>query len=173
LSRVIGPDFLRKIVVRINALEPDLVLIGGDLVSEDTPPRVLEGMIGQLRRLRPRYGAFAITGNHEYFFGAPEAVAAIEAGGVRVLEDEAVPVADAFYVAGRKDRTGSRFGGKRAREILGLDRRARHPGSSTLPESGTASTKSRAPDSQSSNLHINARPRTTRTPRSRARRLLR
>ena len=125
VSPVLPASRLARIVDRVNALAPDIVFITGDLASDDTPARELVRMSEFLTRLNPPLGVFACTGNHEYYGGLEKTCAAIRAGGVRILQDEAVLVADSFYVAGRKDPTSVPRGGARAplSEILkGLDR---------------------------------------------------
>jgi uncharacterized protein len=125
VSPVLPASYLRKVIARVNALSPDIVFITGDLASEDTPPRELARMSEALRALRPRLGVFACTGNHEYYGGLEKTTAAIRAGGVRLLQDEAVEVAGAFIVAGRRDRTALRPGQTRtplAEILAGADR---------------------------------------------------
>jgi uncharacterized protein len=53
---------------RINALEPDLVVITGDAM--DWAKRYEEDYIEPLDRLAPRVAALAILGNHDFYFGA-------------------------------------------------------------------------------------------------------
>ena len=56
---------LEAIFQRVQDEEPDLVLFGGDLINTRDREIVLfrEG----LRRLRPRYGVYAVPGNHDHF----------------------------------------------------------------------------------------------------------
>jgi uncharacterized protein len=125
VSPVLPASRLVRIIDRINALNPDIVFITGDLASDDTPARQLLLMSEALKRLHPPLGVFACTGNHEYYGGLEKTCGAIRAGGVHILEDEAVLVADSFYVAGRRDPTALQRGGVRMplSEILaGLDR---------------------------------------------------
>lgn len=70
-------------------------------------------MAEALGKLSPRLGSFAVTGNHEYYAGEPEAVSYLESAGIRVLRDEAVVVENRLLLVGRKDLTASRFGEKR------------------------------------------------------------
>jgi hypothetical protein len=124
VSPVLPASRLARIVDRVNALRPDIVFITGDLASDDTPARELLRMSEVLKRLHPPWGVLACTGNHEYYGGLERTCSAIRAGGVRILEDEAVLVADSFYVIGRKDPTSVPRGGARTplSEILsGLD----------------------------------------------------
>ena len=52
---------------RVQAVEPDLVLFGGDLIN--TREREILLFRDALTELRPRYGMFAVPGNHDHFFG--------------------------------------------------------------------------------------------------------
>ena len=67
-------------------------------------------MAASLQKLKAPYGVFAVTGNHEYFGGVQKSVAYIQEGNVKVLQDTAVKIDDAFYLIGRKDLTGKSFG---------------------------------------------------------------
>ncbi len=126
LGKIMGNSRLGSIVRTINALEPDLVLLPGDVVDESADHLRDEETIQRLLEMRSRYGVFAVTGNHEYYANLPATVAELERGNVRVLQDAWVKIADSFYLIGRKDRTAERYGGGRRslRELLdGVDRR--------------------------------------------------
>jgi predicted MPP superfamily phosphohydrolase len=66
----VGPtihgEFLAAVVDRVNALEPDLVAVTGDLI--DGWVEQLRDEVAVLGRLRARHGAFFVTGNHEYYW---------------------------------------------------------------------------------------------------------
>ncbi len=76
-------------------------------------PVAEQNIAATLNKIRTRFGTFAATGNHEYFSGVDAAVSYMEHGGITVLQDSAVKVADAFYVIGRKDRMAERMGDRR------------------------------------------------------------
>lgn len=91
-----GPDMpparLARIVGRINALRPDIVLIAGDLISEKSVGTRLYSMaeaIAPLAALRPRLGAFAVLGNHDHWYDAVGARVALAQAGVRLLDNDA------------------------------------------------------------------------------------
>jgi predicted MPP superfamily phosphohydrolase len=88
----IGPTiqrrFVEAIVRRVNALQADLVAITGDLV--DGSVEKLSEHIAPLSQLRSRHGTFAVTGNHEYYHGAPAWIALWRHLGFEVLEDRSV-----------------------------------------------------------------------------------
>jgi predicted MPP superfamily phosphohydrolase len=86
----IGPTirgtWLDKVVDRVNELDADLVALTGDFVDgsvEDLGPE-----LGALARIRARHGSYFVTGNHEYYSGAPEWCTAIAALGPTVLLNE-------------------------------------------------------------------------------------
>lgn len=90
-----GPDMppqrLEKIVEQINALHPDIDIgagdfIGNNIVGRDYP--VAEA-VAPLRRLKARYGVFAVLGNNDYEAGATEVIRALHAAGVKVLRYDA------------------------------------------------------------------------------------
>ncbi|MBS3754210.1 MAG: metallophosphoesterase [Desulfobacterales bacterium] len=83
--------FAARVVNRINSLNPELVLITGDL---------LDGMGGAyaenvtpLDNLRAAHGVFFVTGNHEHYVGIDKSLAIIGKTPLRILDNEAVKIA--------------------------------------------------------------------------------
>jgi predicted MPP superfamily phosphohydrolase len=113
LGLIVGPGRLEKIVDQINNLEPDLVLLPGDIVDEGVSAEAEERMTTILRTIRAPLGVYAVTGNHEYYAGLETSLSYLRQGNVHVLEDEAVRVEDSFYLIGRNDMTANRMGKKR------------------------------------------------------------
>ena len=76
----IGPllrgNFLRRLVQKVNALEPDLVVITGDIFDFD--PEFIEEGCRELGLLRGRLGVFAVLGNHDVYTGADAVAAGID-----------------------------------------------------------------------------------------------
>jgi hypothetical protein len=110
----VGPtikqEYLQAIVDRVNALQPDVVAITGDLV--DGSVAELADHVAPLARLRARHGVFFVTGNHEYYSGVHGWVRELQRLGIRVLHNEHVVLqhADASLVlAGVPDYTGHHF----------------------------------------------------------------
>ena len=86
----IGRAFVTRIVDRVNALHPDIVAITGDLV--DASVADLEHDVAPLARLQSTYGAYFVTGNHEYHAGAARWCGHLGTLGIRVLRNESVPI---------------------------------------------------------------------------------
>ena len=59
-----APYMVDKIVERVNALQPDLIVFTGDLVN--TSPDELDRFTDALSRLHARDGVISILGNHDY-----------------------------------------------------------------------------------------------------------
>lgn len=117
LGNIMGKKQLERLIGTIKSLDPDIVLIPGDFFDESLKPVIKDNMGGLIESIRPRYGVFAVTGNHEYIGGVDEAVAYMTKHKIRVLRDEAVKV-DGIIIIGREDRSMNRFTG-RARLDLG------------------------------------------------------
>lgn len=94
---------------RINALSPDVVVICGDLVDDDTTREKMLTTCEALGSLQATYGVFFVFGNHDrgYFrgdaFDGADLTAALEQNGVRVLEDEVFPLGEEILLVGRRD----------------------------------------------------------------------
>jgi uncharacterized protein len=113
IGTVTGPKTLERIINGINSLNPDLVLLPGDVFDEDISGARAQEVSRLLRSIRAPGGVYACTGNHDYYAGIARSLENLKLGGVTVLQDEAVKVADSFYLLGRKDPTSLRRGEKR------------------------------------------------------------
>ena len=129
LGAIVGKRRFGRIVQKINALNPDIILLPGDILDEDLAPVVHQNLGEGLKSLRAPLGVFACTGNHEYIGGIDNAVKYLGEHGVRLLRDEVILVNGAFWLAGREDRSIAQFSGRKRKtlpEILSaVDRR--HP----------------------------------------------
>jgi hypothetical protein len=103
----IGRGFVEGVVRETNALEPDMIVITGDLV--DGSVAELRELVEPLRGLRAKDGVYFVTGNHEYYSGADEWIAHIRSLGIRVLRNERVDVRGAFDLAGVDDSSSARM----------------------------------------------------------------
>jgi len=120
LGTLVGQRRLDKIVDRINSLNPDIILLPGDIVDEDLGPVIKQNLGESLRNLESRFGVFAITGNHEYIGGVEEATRYLVDHGVTVLRDRVLGVNETITLVGREDRSISRFSEKTRKPLKDL-----------------------------------------------------
>lgn len=125
LGKFVGTTRLARLVDAVNRINPDIVLLPGDIIDEDIDFFVTEKMSGELLRLWPPLGTYSVLGNHEYIGGKPDlAIQELRKSNVNVLRDSYIKIANAFYIVGRDDRSRARTGGQRKslREIMdGVD----------------------------------------------------
>ena len=117
LGTLIGKCGAQRLVNGINRLNPDIILLAGDIVDEDLKPVIRRNLGETLRNLHAKYGVYAITGNHEYIGGAVEAVKYLKAHNIKYLQDTAVLIDGKFWLAGRDDRDISRFTGNKRKSL--------------------------------------------------------
>lgn len=58
---------MRRYADQVMALQPDLFVLTGDFISNSMV--FLPGCVGEMARVRARYGTFATLGNHEHWYG--------------------------------------------------------------------------------------------------------
>jgi hypothetical protein len=112
LGLIIGRERFERLIDRINACGPDIVILGGDILDEDVAPVIRDNSGEALRGLSAPLGVYAVCGNHEYIGGIDRSSQYISDHGIRLLMDEAVRVDDLFYLVGRKDRSSAWFTGE-------------------------------------------------------------
>src|SRR5690606_31921863 len=66
LGNIVGKRHLRKFVNKIEALQPDLILLAGDVIDDSIEPFIRNRMDKVLGQVKARYGVYAVLGNHEY-----------------------------------------------------------------------------------------------------------
>ncbi len=123
LGVIVGARRLRRIVERLRQLDADVVVSAGDLV--DGLEHRLRELAPLFDALRPRYGKFAVTGNHEYYAGIEHSLRFHQRAGFTMLRGASVDVTEAITIAGVDDPTGRRSGDAVTDERVPLARVAR------------------------------------------------
>ena len=114
IGPMVGGDWVRDVVNKVNELKPDLIAVTGDLV--DGSIEELGSAVAPLADLTAPHGVYFITGNHEYYSGVEAWCAHIAALGLRVLRNERVSITGAqgesFDLAGVDDWASRQFPGE-------------------------------------------------------------
>ncbi len=103
---------LKKYVDKINAENPDIVIIVGDFVDDATEKYDMENACESLKNLKSKYGTFFVFGNHDsgYYsaskrgYNRDDIIKKLTENGVTVLEDEAKVLDGKITVVGRRDK---------------------------------------------------------------------
>lgn len=99
--------YVAKMVQKVNALNPDIVLLPGD-TFDDQDIRVLDKEKDTLKSIKTKYGVFAVLGNHEYYSGNLDQMLRIfKEANITMLRDE-VYETPGFYIVGREDASQKR-----------------------------------------------------------------
>ena len=110
-NRLLPRGWVKAVVEKANALEPDLILLTGDTIDGSTDKR--RNDVAPLKDLQARHGIFAVPGNHEYISGYNDWLNAFQALGLRMLQNEHVVIMHynvPLVVAGTTDRRAVTFG---------------------------------------------------------------
>jgi predicted MPP superfamily phosphohydrolase len=107
IGLIIGEDRIKCMLEEVRKAKPDILVSTGDLV--DGQMDALSGLADLLKEVNPRFGKFAITGNHEFYAGLDHALNFTERAGFKMLRGEKVDVAG-ITIAGVDDPQGKAFG---------------------------------------------------------------
>ena len=97
---------LSRWVDLINAEQPDMVLIAGDIIDGSMRPIMEEHMWEEFKRIEAP--VYACLGNHEFYAGVPDAKQFYKDAGIHLLVDEAAVVDSSIVIIGRDDRMNMR-----------------------------------------------------------------
>ncbi|BAC13354.1 hypothetical conserved protein [Oceanobacillus iheyensis HTE831] len=100
-------DQFKELAIKINQLQPDLILFSGDLVDKPNQFYWDDRIVEILRSMNAEYGKYWIYGNHDHGGYGTEIVKDImEAGEFSLLQNESVPISkdgSYFTLAGIDD----------------------------------------------------------------------
>jgi predicted MPP superfamily phosphohydrolase len=94
-SWCIDNEKLRQIVERTNQLQPDVIVVLGDYMSENgwTSDRVgPEVFAPVLKDFRAPLGVYSVLGNHDWWWKGERVRGGLEANGIKVLDNEVTEV---------------------------------------------------------------------------------
>ncbi|MEW6259057.1 MAG: metallophosphoesterase [Thermodesulfobacteriota bacterium] len=109
LGLIVSGERLERICRVIEEANPDILVSTGDLLDGQLDG--LASSVERIKRIQPRFGKVAVTGNHEYYAGIERCVQLTQAAGFRLLRGERLDVGDIVRFVGVDDITGYRSGG--------------------------------------------------------------
>lgn len=117
LTPINNHKFVSNLVSKVNALQPDLILIGGDLTDENVKNLRRWKLADNFKNFKAKFGVYSIFGNHEYINQADSIAKFFSEMGVRFLVDSSVIIDSSFVLIGRDEYSKSRFTGKVRRKL--------------------------------------------------------
>jgi len=78
---------VRGLVNRVNGLDPDVIILGGDYVHRE--PKYIAPCFDELKNLRAMRGKFGVLGNHDHWEDAELTREGMEKAGITILDNRA------------------------------------------------------------------------------------
>ncbi len=129
LGSMLGHRWATARAAQFNALEPDLLILAGDIFEGEKETHA--GWLPTLQRFRAPLGVFVVTGNHEFYAGPEPIIALLRQGGFRVLRDEHTEILPGLVIAGVDD-VSFRKGGRRDQALAMDEAFANRPPGATV-----------------------------------------
>jgi uncharacterized protein len=98
---------IKLILDKVKKAQPDILVSTGDLLDGELDN--VMPLADLFAEIKPRFGKYAITGNHEYYAGIEESLKFTRRAGFEMLRDETRQVAS-INIIGVDDITGRKFG---------------------------------------------------------------
>ena len=124
-----GVKKIRGIMNRMRAVEPDIILLLGDVFDGRTrPPHEFIKILGEVKA---PYGSYAVLGNHDFHGGGAESSRMLHEAGFQVLRNRYATARPGLVLAGIDDLTVRRRSGMRGNPMEMLPK-ARPEGAAIL-----------------------------------------
>jgi hypothetical protein len=104
---IIRDKRLKVILDRVKEAKPDILVSTGDLLDGEINNIMPEAK--QFAEIKPIYGKYAVTGNHEYYAGIENALEFTKEAGFEILRNENRQIAG-INIIGLDDPTGIKLG---------------------------------------------------------------
>ena len=108
LGLIVRARRLQRILEEAKKAEPDILVSTGDLV--DGQVCSIAGLSELFKEIRPKYGKFAVIGNHEYYAGLDYSLNFTKKAGFRILRNEGITIEGIVNIAGVDDPAGKGYG---------------------------------------------------------------
>lgn len=115
LGHVLREGFAKKVIGKINSLNPEIVFIPGDFF--DGAKTDFRNLASLFRSLKSTFGTYYVSGNHEQYAGYQDCEDAISAAGIHILENRKVEI-NGLQVAGLAYFSESQETAERAAGLL-------------------------------------------------------
>jgi predicted MPP superfamily phosphohydrolase len=102
LKGIADKVIIDSFVTKINSMNPDLVLLVGDIIEGDSQDAGMTVLEQTLRKINSTYGVYAAFGNHELHSGTSN-LDFFNNSAIKILQDAFIKIDKSFYLVGRND----------------------------------------------------------------------
>lgn len=102
-------DRVKKLVLQINNLQPDIIILGGDYVSREE--KYIVPVFAELGKLKSKFGVYAVLGNHDYFVNGDLTKKMLLRNGIKLCNNKSYWIKiqhDRIKIGGVDDPDGSK-----------------------------------------------------------------
>lgn len=103
INRTVSEAKVKRLVDNVNALQPDVILIAGDIVDE--MPNIIQKQMETLAQLKAKDGTFIVFGNHDFYSGMLPWLKRFNELKFGVLFNNGVLLPNNLFVAGIPDKS--------------------------------------------------------------------
>lgn len=103
LGRWFGNRQLDRLVTLVDTEQPDIVVLAGDIMNDDTIYYDKTNMQEHLSELTAPLGVYAVLGNHDYFGYQKQIAETVTDAGITVLDNQSVLLNGEVWLIGRSD----------------------------------------------------------------------
>jgi len=108
LGLIVRENRLGNILAVVEKENPDILVSTGDLVDGQIDN--LSGLAEMLQRINPRFGKYAVTGNHEFYAGLQQSLSFTHRSGFTMLRGERIDLGKVMTIVGVDDLQARSFG---------------------------------------------------------------
>jgi len=101
IGLIMNKERVKKIINIIKTAEPDILVCTGDLIDADEDK--IDDYAALFNEINPKYGKFAVTGNHEFYFGRQKAMQFIKKSGFQLLQGNQFKLNEWLIITGEDD----------------------------------------------------------------------
>ena len=108
LGQVLGRSYAEQLVKNVNSLQPDLILIAGDILDERIAYVEREDSLSPLKKLQAKFGTYMAYGNHDYLDRPLVWYEMLEANNIHPLRNKYVIIDKQLKITGINDWSRNR-----------------------------------------------------------------
>ena len=127
-ANTMDKEQLNQYCQQISKTNPDIIILGGDIVDEKTTKQQMKQAFETLGNMQSQFGIYYVYGNHDRatysshpYFTKDELKQIVIDNHIHILQDDFVTINDDFVLIGREDRSQPRLSSQQLLENMNQD----------------------------------------------------